>query len=188
MEKLEQIETIKLAHPFNKGFNKVYYCETEEEAMRVAGGESRSVSTQESGKSAETDLNDPNAANETREEDDSKIKVYTATYYIGLEINSGKLTSKNQPLKLLLLVLTLGEEISKQIDISWASQEFFDFCKNSNIYDPEQHSIHIHLTRRYIFSDFSGFRLEGIFVAGATRRWDISVPGHLAGLTHRFCH
>lgn len=50
------------------------------------------------------------------------------------------------------MTLTLNEEISKQIDISWASQEFFDFCKNSNIYDPEQHSIHIHLTRRYVFS------------------------------------
>lgn len=90
MEKLEQIETIKLAHPFNKGFDKVYYCETEEEAMRVAGGESRSVGTQDSAKPGETDPTDLNTGSEPKEGDDSKIKVYTATYYIGLEINSGK--------------------------------------------------------------------------------------------------
>lgn len=145
VEKLEQIETIKLAHPFNKGFDKVHYCETEEEAMRVASGEIRGTGTQDGVKTVETNLSDPNAEGESKEEDDTKVKVYTATYYIGLEINTGKFIFKK--LKVIHDAYS-HEEISKQIDISWASQEFFDFCKNSNIYDPEQHSIHIHLTRK----------------------------------------
>lgn len=48
------------------------------------------MGTQDGVKSVETNLNDPNAESELKEEDDSKIKVYTATYYIGLEINTGK--------------------------------------------------------------------------------------------------
>lgn len=65
--------------------------------MRVAGGESRSVATQDSAKLAETDPNSTNPGNESKEEDDSKIKVYTATYYIGLEINSGKSILRSNP-------------------------------------------------------------------------------------------
>lgn len=88
--KLEQIETIKLAHPFNRGFDKVHFCATEEEAISVAHGEIRSVGIHDGVKTAETDLKDQNGDSESKEEDDSKIKVYTTTYYIGLEINSGK--------------------------------------------------------------------------------------------------
>lgn len=88
--KLEQIETIKLAHPFNKGFDKVHFCATEDEAIRVANGEVRSVGNQDGVKTVETDLNDQNGDSESKEEDDSKVKVYTTTYYIGLEINTGK--------------------------------------------------------------------------------------------------
>lgn len=65
--------------------------------MRVAGGESRSVATQDSTKLVEADPNSTNPGNESKEEDDSKIKVYTATYYIGLEINSGKSILRSNP-------------------------------------------------------------------------------------------
>lgn len=88
--KLEQIETIKLAHPFNRGFDKVHFCATEEEGISVAHGEIRSVGIHDGVKTAETDLKDQNGDSESKEEGDSKVKVYTTTYYIGLEINSGK--------------------------------------------------------------------------------------------------
>ncbi|KAI5852535.1 Poly(A) polymerase central domain-containing protein [Morchella snyderi] len=139
--KLEQIETIKLAHPFNRGFDKVHFCATEEEAISVAHGDIRSVGIHDGVKTAETDLKDQNGDSESKEEDDSKVKVYTTTYYIGLEINS---------------------EISKQIDISWASQEFYEMCKSSEHYNVEEQSINIALTRNYELPD-------DVFQAGDTK-------------------
>lgn len=144
--KLEQIETIKLAHPFNRGFDKVHFCATEEEAISVAHGEIRSVGIHDGVKTAETDLKDQNGDSESKEEDDSKVKVYTTTYYIGLEINSGKSI-------FIEITICRGQysflaEISKQIDISWASQEFYDMCKSSEHYNVEEQSISIALTRK----------------------------------------
>jgi poly(A) polymerase len=88
--KLEILETIKLAHPFNKGFDIVHFCQTEEEAIRVANGELKAIGNQSGVKTVVTDLKAAqNGEIEKTNEDDSKFKVYTTTYYVGLEINAG---------------------------------------------------------------------------------------------------
>jgi len=87
--KLEILETIKLAHPFNKGFDNVHFCETEEEAIRIANGEIKAIDGQAGVKTVVTDLKAEQNGDVEKKEDESKFKVYTTTYYVGLEINTG---------------------------------------------------------------------------------------------------
>ncbi|CAN6674670.1 poly(A) polymerase [Trichomonascus vanleenenianus] len=63
VQKLEILDTIEIAHPFNKTFDREYKCATDEEAMRIADGEV--VATAEAG----------------------DITVHTAVLYIGLKLN-----------------------------------------------------------------------------------------------------
>ncbi|CUS14052.1 unnamed protein product [Tuber aestivum] len=155
--KLEILETIKLAHPFNKGFDNVHFCETEEEAIRIANGEIKAIDNQTGVKTVVTDLKAEQNGNAERKEDESKFKVYTTTYYVGLEINTGNYFLLSQNSSLLT-----HPEISKHIDISWASQEFFETCKTWPSYNEDEHSIHINLTRN--------FELPGnVFQPGETR-------------------
>ncbi|CAZ81688.1 unnamed protein product [Tuber melanosporum] len=130
--KLEILETIKLAHPFNKGFDNVHFCETEEEAIRIANGEIKAIDNQVGVKTVVTDLKAEQNGDVEKKEDESKFKVYTTTYYVGLEINT---------------------EISKHIDISWASQEFFETCKTWPSYNEDEHTIHINLARNFELPD-----------------------------------
>ncbi|KAL7272501.1 polynucleotide adenylyltransferase [Rhizina undulata] len=138
--KLEMLETIKLAHPFNKGFDKVHSCKTEEESIRVANGEFQAAGKQDGVKTEETDLQNGDAT-PNNDEDEETIKVYTTTYFVGLEINT---------------------DISRHIDISWASQEFYDTCKNWPQYNEDEHSIHIALTRSFELPD-------DVFQSGETK-------------------
>ena len=140
--KLEILDTIKLAHPFNKGFDNVHFCETEEEAIRIANGEIKAIDGQAGVKTVVTDLKAEQNGDVEKKEDESKFKVYTTTYYVGLEINTG-----NHFFIILVSHALTHPEISKQIDISWASQEFFETCKTWPSYNEDEHTIHINHTR-----------------------------------------
>lgn len=70
VQKLEILDTIELAHPFVKTFDKVYSCSSDEEAMRIADGETL-----------------PTAGDESANGNGSQTAVHTTTLYIGLEIN-----------------------------------------------------------------------------------------------------
>lgn len=97
--KLETLDCIALAHPFNKGFDQEHECHTDEEAHRIAKGEFLKPGNtlgKEGVKTEPTVMEEkeekPVEANGTDGVADLKdrIKVYTTTYYVGIEV-SGKL-------------------------------------------------------------------------------------------------
>ncbi|KAI5783583.1 Poly(A) polymerase central domain-containing protein [Geopyxis carbonaria] len=59
---------------------------------------------------------------------ENKITVYTTSFYVGLVLNTTQ---------------------SKQIDISWACQEFYDICKTWPLYNEDGHSINVLQTRNW---------------------------------------
>jgi len=98
--------SVELAHPFNKGFERVHLCQNEEEISLVLQG---SLQFQASGTKTETtdQTNDPihvaaaqgNADNiempkpngdEPAIRLDGPTTIYTTTYYIGIELTKGK--------------------------------------------------------------------------------------------------
>ena len=86
--KLEVIEEIALAHPFNKGFDKVYYCKDEDEAFKIAHCEKDPSEVTEE----PVNLLTGETAGEVKEEKKSENRVWTTTYYIGLDLLPGKST------------------------------------------------------------------------------------------------
>lgn len=67
--KLEHLDNIQLAHPFNKGFDFEVECSTQDEAITVAQG--GPVPTKVEGEG-------------------EKIKVYTTSFYVGLLLDTCK--------------------------------------------------------------------------------------------------
>jgi len=89
---LEGHESIALAHPFNKGFERIHSCKTDEEIERAKGG-----SLELQIKEIPTDISNPVSVNdenidvaEKSESDKKSTIVYTTTHYIGLELYEGK--------------------------------------------------------------------------------------------------
>jgi poly(A) polymerase len=78
VSRLELLENIQLAHPFNKGFEHEVDCETEDEAFRVARGENV-------GKGVANGTSDPADGDKP-----DKIKVYTTSFYIGLVLDTSE--------------------------------------------------------------------------------------------------
>lgn len=74
--KLELVDTIDIAHPFVKGFDKTYHCASAEEVNAVARGEV------------------PESVNKRKPEDiegqDGGGTVYVTSFFIGLEIQPKK--------------------------------------------------------------------------------------------------
>ena len=95
---VEWHESIKVAHPFNKGFKRVHKCTTDEQVEKVKAGSLayifKDIPTET------TDLNhDPVVGGtakdetvtegETQKEDAECTMIYTDTFYIGLELHEG---------------------------------------------------------------------------------------------------
>lgn len=140
--RVEQVEPIKLAHPFNKSYDQKHVCDTEEDADRaadgdfIASGQQNGVLTQEANLKQETEeLPKPT------EEEEGKITVYTNIHYIGLEIDIEK---------------------AKQIDLSWACHDFYNFCKTWPDYSEDKHRIKIGQIRNTQLPD-------DVFLPGETR-------------------
>jgi poly(A) polymerase len=88
---LEGHESIALAHPFNKGFERVHECKTDEEIEKAKTG-----SLEFQVKDNPTEMIDPGAVKEEKPNGDEKLDngskttfVYTTTHYIGLELQEG---------------------------------------------------------------------------------------------------
>ncbi|KZF24104.1 putative poly(A) polymerase pla1 [Xylona heveae TC161] len=144
---LETVDSIELAHPFNKGYDRVHHCSNEDEIDKVLSG---NLQFQEKETQTEsTDLaNDPrhiaaaqaggsglepSVGNPDAERDDSeKHVIYTTTYYVGIE---------------------LAEHAKKSLDISWQTKEFKDICTNWPQYNPDLNSLSIVHTRNYDLPD-----------------------------------
>ncbi|KAI9750173.1 MAG: hypothetical protein M4579_006585 [Chaenotheca gracillima] len=153
---LENVETIEIAHPFIKGFDRVHKCRTEDEVDRIANGDLQFRSS--AVKTETTDLKgdakhdivaegggeDVKASNETEEKDDKEPDshtVYTTTHYIGIE---------------------LVADGTKQLDISYQTREFKDICTGWQQYNPDLNSLNIVHTRNYDLP-------EDVFTPGEVR-------------------
>lgn len=133
--KLETLESIKIAHPFNKGFDKLHTCQNDDEAHRIAKGEflkpgsnlgkGTKPSTANIEEVKEEGENAAPADGETSKPEET-VEVYTTTYYVGLEINPE----------------------AKRIDVSWPTEEFYSMCRNSQSFDENVNSIHITLIKK----------------------------------------
>lgn len=84
---LEGHPSIALAHPFNKGFDRVHECKTDGEIEKAKNGSLEfQVKEDHTEKEYSKSLNGNNAsANELK-----TTFVYTTTHYIGLELQEGK--------------------------------------------------------------------------------------------------
>lgn len=103
---LEGHPSINIAHPFNKGFERVHSCRSEEEIEKAKNGsleyQIKETETSEASKDLgvgatikdETTLNGRGQNGENGDakigEGDSVTTVYTTTHYIGLELHEGK--------------------------------------------------------------------------------------------------
>jgi poly(A) polymerase len=81
VSKLELLDNIQLAHPFNKGFDYESQCRSEEEALRVAHGESVGDSAT-NGVVSET--------GHENGDNNQKVMVYTTSFYVGLVLDTSK--------------------------------------------------------------------------------------------------
>lgn len=99
--KLEGHESIGLAHPFNKTFERVHRCRTDEEIEKAKGGsleyQFKEIPTETADLKNEPDGAVPVAKEEEDLDgkpktngDDNFTFVYTTTSYIGLELKEGK--------------------------------------------------------------------------------------------------
>lgn len=93
---LEGHESIAVAHPFNKGFERVHKCSSEDEIEKVKEGtlqyQIKDIPTETTDPS-----HDPNLGiavkgqnGDAPEADRKDTMVYTTTFYIGLELRDGK--------------------------------------------------------------------------------------------------
>jgi poly(A) polymerase len=77
---IERLETgVKIAHPFNKGFDRVHLCKTSEEIDQVFQGNLQHQLTEEEIEKADI----PKDAEYPR-------LIYTTTYYVGLQLETGE--------------------------------------------------------------------------------------------------
>ncbi|KIJ37473.1 hypothetical protein M422DRAFT_33786 [Sphaerobolus stellatus SS14] len=109
--KLELIDTIEIAHPFVKGFDKVYYCISPEELSAVARGEVSDVIEKR--------------PKEEIEGKEGAATVYITSFFIGLEI---------QPKK-------AGTVGPRKLDISYPTTEFTKMVKMWDNFDEQNMSI-----------------------------------------------
>ena len=103
---LEHEATIELAHPFNKGFDRMHVCKDEEQIEAVISGDlqyqapNTKTETTDSANDAkhkaiaEGDANNMqmptgNGNTETTVNGEEKHMIYTTTYYIGIELVQG---------------------------------------------------------------------------------------------------
>lgn len=84
--KLEHVDALALSHPFTKGFDKIYYCISDEEVKATGMG----MLSEAVEKRKFEDVKDhPNLQ-----------RVYTSNFYIGLALDAkpGKLFGRHRPL------------------------------------------------------------------------------------------
>ena len=106
---LEHDAAIEVAHPFNKGFERVHHCKNEQEIEAVISGDLKYQATNV--KTETTDLaNDPKHSAAAQGEADNMVMpdgsseatingeerhtIYTTTYYVGIELVQGGLLSE----------------------------------------------------------------------------------------------
>ena len=129
--RLEFVDALKLAHPFIKGFDAVYYCLSEEESRAVSRGEI------------------PDAVAQRKQEDvagkEGVITMHTTSYFIGLSIKPKEGADLSCEICTLASVLTFIYQANatgpRKLDISYPTAEFYKMVKMWDKYD--ESSMHI---------------------------------------------
>ncbi|ESZ93790.1 hypothetical protein SBOR_5819 [Sclerotinia borealis F-4128] len=128
---LEVHDSIAVAHPFNKGFERVHKCSSEDEIDSVKEGghqyqiyEIPTVTTDPShDPSLGIAVKDQNG--DVPEADKKETMVYTTTFYIGLELSEG----------------------AKSLDLAWCVDEFKRICRGWDKYNEELNTLSVIHTR-----------------------------------------
>lgn len=127
--KLEMLpEYIQSARPFIKPFEKVQYCRNEEEARKVANGETIEDAPPAEAANPVTG----ETAGEVKDEDKKKpeeggVAVWITNFYIGIELVQGS---------------------NGRIDISWPAQEFYQLCHSWESYQEDDHCVKLQLVKK----------------------------------------
>lgn len=142
--KVEELQgSVELAHPFNKGFDRVHECLPGAQTDHVLQGglnhqikESETAETYESVETqavAETDAEgiavpatNGDGATETETASDGKHKIYTTTYYVGIDLKPNQ----------------------KSLDISYAIHDYKNIVQSADLYNPETNSIRVTHVRK----------------------------------------
>ena len=152
--RIEMVEGIILAHPFNSSFDKVHYCTTDDEAAQVATGETmkhlraESTNLQKTALAAESGIDSVADTDGVALPPKANIAVYTSTFYIGLNISlkDGKPPQISASSSEQCIVAVTGE--TRKLDISWPSQEFYDICRHSPGYVEDSMNVSIKHIRK----------------------------------------
>ena len=129
--RLEFVDALKLAHPFIKGFDAVYYCLSEEESRAVSRGEI------------------PDEVAKRKQEDvagkEGVITMHTTSYFIGLSIKPKEGAELYYEICTLVPVLMFSRQANatgpRKLDISYPTAEFYKMVKMWDKYD--ESSMHI---------------------------------------------
>ncbi|CAG8743235.1 5506_t:CDS:2, partial [Acaulospora morrowiae] len=119
ISKLENVENLSLAHPFVKGFDKVYNSAPEQEANDISHGIFDSKSSSDKSSSSESSQNGT--------EKNIGQTLYTTTFYVGLLINPRE----------------AGSTSPRQLNISWPTQEFMKLVRSWDKFDEKTMDITI---------------------------------------------
>ena len=102
---LELQESIKVARPFNKGFERVHRCKDEDEIELVISGnlnfQAKDIQTETTDSSHDPkhiaaaeggadDMKMPYGSGEIAAQSPESFTIYTTTYYIGIELDQGE--------------------------------------------------------------------------------------------------
>lgn len=142
--KVEELQgSVELAHPFNKGFDRVHECLPGEQADAVLQGRldyqvKESETTETAGDvqtqaAAQTDAEGmtvpaPDGETVTETANDGKHRIYTTTYYVGIDLKPNQ----------------------KSLDISYAIHDYKNLVTGSDLYNPDTNSIRVLHIRKYV--------------------------------------
>ncbi|TBU41453.1 polymerase [Dichomitus squalens] len=122
--RLEFVDALKLAHPFIKGFDTVYYCLSEDETRAVARGEI------------------PEAVANRKQEDiagkEGATTMYTKSFFVGLSIKPKE----------------AGATGPRKLDISYPTNEFIKMVRLWEKYDESQMNIAVRHIKHTALPDF----------------------------------
>ncbi|KAF4548625.1 Poly(A) polymerase pla1-like protein [Elsinoe fawcettii] len=134
---------VEIAHPYNKGFDRVHKVESEEQRDEVLQGslkyqieetettdQANSV-VQAAAAEGSENMKMPEATNGSTENADGTATIYTTSFYIGIE---------------------LAKE-AKSLDISWSVDDFKRQCKEWVQYDEKLNSLRCVHVRNYDLPD-----------------------------------
>lgn len=125
---LEGHDSIALAHPFNKGFERVHECHSDEEVEKAKSGSLQYLVKDEPTASQKPDdkPKEENGEDSKQEDKPKTTMVYTTTHYIGLELKEG----------------------ARSLDLSYQVDDFKYRCTSWDKHDDSLNALNIVHTRK----------------------------------------